>query len=296
MYHSDAALFASFPATTVALVAFALLLFRADTAFCDTSTKETVPPTTNEIIALTVLFDNYPYDEKLKTGWGFALLVRGLEKTILFDTGGDGRILLSNMEKLDVNPADIDIVVLSHIHGDHTGGLEAFLAENHNVTVFVPASFPERFKRRVRAQGASLISVGEPCKICEGAQTTGQLGTLIREQALCISTSKGLFVVTGCAHPGIVRMVEAATKLSLSGVYGAIGGFHMSGASEKQVCEVIDNLKGMGVEIIAPCHCSGDRTRAMMREAFEVGYINVGVGAVVKLDSANASRKAPLSR
>ena len=249
----------------------------------DTSTPVAVQPETNRSITLTVLYDDYAYDEELKTGWGFACLVKGLERTLLFDTGGDSAILLSNMNTLGVKPADIDIVVLSHYHRDHTGGLDGFLAENHNVTVFVPIFFPERFKRRVRAQGARVVSVGKACEICRGAQTTGQLGTRIREQALCISTSNGLFVLTGCAHPGIVRVVEAARELGPLGVCGIMGGFHMKGFSEKEVIEIVVKVKTMGVTVAAPCHCSGDVAWQMMRQSFGSDYANVGVGATVQL-------------
>jgi 7,8-dihydropterin-6-yl-methyl-4-(beta-D-ribofuranosyl)aminobenzene 5'-phosphate synthase len=252
-------------------------------SLADTSTPDALQPETNGSITLIVLYDNYAYDDGLKKGWGFACLVKGLGKTLLFDTGGDGAILLSNMNTLGVNPTDVDVVVLSHYHRDHTGGLGAFLAENHNVTVFVPISFPERFKRRVRAQGGKVVSVDKPCGICIGAQTTGQLGTRIREQALCISTSDGLFVLTGCAHPGVVRVFESARELCASGVCGIMGGFHMKGFSEKKVREIVEKLKAMGVAVAAPCHCSGDHARRMMRQSFRSEYANVGVGATVQL-------------
>ena len=78
-------------------------------------------------LKITVVYNNYPYKEDLETGWGFSCLVEGADKTILFDTGGDGAVLLGNMDKLRIDPAVVDVVVLSHIHGDHTGGLEDFL-------------------------------------------------------------------------------------------------------------------------------------------------------------------------
>jgi 7,8-dihydropterin-6-yl-methyl-4-(beta-D-ribofuranosyl)aminobenzene 5'-phosphate synthase len=259
------------------------ILSRVGVAFCDTSPPSPDKPGREGIITLTVLFDNYVHDETLKTGWGFACLVSGLEKTILFDTGGDGTVLLSNMRTLGVEPSDVDIIVLSHDHHDHTGGLAAFLAENHKVTVFVPISFSEGFKRQVQAQGATVVDVHKPCAICQGAHSTRQLGAGIKEQALCISTANGLFVVTGCAHPGIVEMIRIAATLSSSGVYGTMGGFHMKGFPEKKIGETIEQLKAMGVTVTAPCHCSGDLTRAMMRQSFSGGYVTVGVGSTVRL-------------
>ncbi len=78
-------------------------------------------------VTLITIYDNYQYNPKLKTGWGFSCLVKVNGKNILFDTGGNDSILLGNMEKMNIDPNQIDIVVLSHIHGDHTGGLTEFL-------------------------------------------------------------------------------------------------------------------------------------------------------------------------
>lgn len=276
----------------MAWVPAVLLLSRANAILCETSPPEVHEPDSKRTITLTVLFDNYPHGEGLRTGWGFSCLVKGLENTILFDTGGDGRILLSNMERLGLDPAEVEIVVLSHVHADHTGGLERLLARNANVKVFVPVSFPERFKEGVRARGASVISVDEPCKVCEGAQTTGELGDGIKEQALGVSTSEGLFVITGCAHPGVVKMVEAARRSDSCGVHGVIGGFHMKGFSEAAIRGVIDDLKRLGIKIAGPCHCSGDLTRKMFSKAFGESYLDVGVGTVIELESPKESKEA----
>jgi hypothetical protein len=72
---------------------------------------------------LTILFDNNPYDPRLQTGWGFAAWIEYGDRVVLFDTGADGAVLLDNMALLGFDPQAIDIVVLSHEHSDHTGGL-----------------------------------------------------------------------------------------------------------------------------------------------------------------------------
>ncbi len=108
-----------------------------------------------------VVYDNNPYDERLKTDWGFSCFVVGLEKSILFDTGADGQTLLSNMEKLGIQPEQIDVVVLSHIHRDHTGGLEELLARNSRIEVWLPHFFPSDFKEGGPQKGSQSCGSGE---------------------------------------------------------------------------------------------------------------------------------------
>ncbi len=237
-----------------------------------------------EAIKMTIVVDNYPHNPDLRTGWGFSCLVEGLEKTILFDTGGSGDLLLSNMSKLGIDPTEVDLVVLSHAHGDHTGGLAALLEQNPNVTVYVLRSFPSTLKAGVGEIGAECVEVTEGMPVCEGALSTGELGTSIPEQALAVSTGDGTVVITGCAHPGVVEMVRGAKQVSPEPIHAVIGGFHMGGTPEAQVRRVIEQLKGLGVAKAGPCHCSGDRTRHIFQEVYAEGYIPVGVGTRLEFE------------
>jgi len=97
-------------------------------------------------ITLISVYDNYQVDQELKTAWGFAAIIKAPQELILFDTGGNSEILLFNIKKLGIDPSSIKKVVISHIHGDHLGGLECFLEKNSNVTVFIPSSFPKSIK------------------------------------------------------------------------------------------------------------------------------------------------------
>jgi 7,8-dihydropterin-6-yl-methyl-4-(beta-D-ribofuranosyl)aminobenzene 5'-phosphate synthase len=97
-------------------------------------------------VRVTSVFNNISSRTGLKTGWGYACLIEGMEKTVLFDTVADGRRLLFNMRHLEKRPENVDTIVLSHSHQDHVGGLKAFLALNPHVTVYAPASFPSSVK------------------------------------------------------------------------------------------------------------------------------------------------------
>jgi len=260
------------------------------TCFCAPASVETSDPAGRQKddgrITVTILYDNYAFRKDLQTAWGVACFIEGLEKNILFDTGGDPGTLLSNMEKLGISPERIQIVFLSHIHGDHTGGLAAVLERNPSVTVFLPASFPEKMKAAVRDKGANVVEVKEPTNVCQGAFSTGEMGTPIKEQALCVRVKGGIAVITGCAHPGIVQVVTKATEFGKAVPQLVMGGFHMIGYNEKKIRQVIAEFRKLGVVRVGPCHCSGDRTRQMFSEAFGNRFIKAGVGAVVELEPA----------
>ena len=239
-------------------------------------------PALNEL-TITVVHDNYPYADSLKAAWGFSAVVTGAERTILFDTGSDGRILLENMARLHIEPAGVDIVVLSHKHGDHTGGLTDFLKANAHVDVYLPKSFPARVKDIVREYGATVVDVAGPRAICANVSTTGVMGRRIREQALILRTQRGLIVLSGCAHPGIARMVEKARDQYREDFLLVIGGFHLEWATAGRVGKVIAGFKKYNVQYVAPTHCSGERARHLFRQQYGQDYIEVGVGKVTSL-------------
>jgi 7,8-dihydropterin-6-yl-methyl-4-(beta-D-ribofuranosyl)aminobenzene 5'-phosphate synthase len=231
---------------------------------------------------ITVVYDKILYDPRLQPAWGFACQIETGEKTILFDTGGDGDRLLRNMATLGADPKRIEVVVLSHIHGDHTGGLESLLGTGAHSTVYLPRSFPSDFKSQVRAQ-ADVVEVGEATKIADGVYTTGEMGSDIIEQALVLKTGQGLVVITGCAHPGISEMVRRAAEIGGDEVYLVLGGFHLGGASESRIKEIVAEFRRLGVEKVAPSHCTGDNAIRLFREVYGEDFIASGAGRVIEI-------------
>jgi len=263
-----------------------LALVLAFASLAGAAHEDRLAPGERPPLLLTVLYDNYPFRPGLRTAWGFSCLVELGEEVILFDTGGSAGILLSNMRALGIEPDRIQKVALSHIHGDHVGGLLGFLEKNSAVTVYLPASFPEGFKDRVRCCGARVVEVRGPMEIGEGVYSTGEMGTRIREQALVVESSEGLVVITGCAHPGIVEVVRRAVEIGEEKVHLVVGGFHMAGMPEARVRAVVQAFRELGVARVAPCHCSGDLARRLFREAWGGGFHPAGVGWSFGLPSA----------
>ena len=273
--------------TTVLTVSTAPVAVTTETS-TPLSTATPQPTSTEEVksVTFTIVYDNNDYDERLRTAWGFACLVETGEATILFDTGGDGPTLLGNMDTLGLDPLEIDAIVLSHAHGDHTGGLAGLLDTGARPTVYVPAAFPASFKNEVRSH-TELVEVSGPMEILprmlfiRSVHTTGEMGASIVEQALVVETEAGLVVVTGCAHPGVEKLARRAKESVGGEIYLVMGGFHLSSASRQRIESIIADFRELGVQRVAPCHCTGDQARQMFSDAFGKDYIPAGVGRVI---------------
>jgi len=236
------------------------------------------------VLQMLTVYDNTSVRPGLVADWGFGAWLEYEGHVVLFDTGGNGRILLGNMEELGLDPARIEIVVLSHAHGDHIGGLEALLRTGVEPVVYVPASLPAAFKEEVRAQ-TELVEVTDPIEILPGIHSTGEFRAGVREQGLIVETSEGIVVITGCAHPGITRMVETAHRIVEEDIALVVGGFHLAEQSESTVRRIVADFREMGVEMVSPTHCTGPDAIAVFAEEYGDGYVEGGVGQVYLVGS-----------
>jgi 7,8-dihydropterin-6-yl-methyl-4-(beta-D-ribofuranosyl)aminobenzene 5'-phosphate synthase len=252
------------------------------------------------MITFTIIYDNNAHDPALTPQWGFACLIERADLTLLFDTGGNGSTLMANMAALDKDPADVDLIMLSHEHGDHTGGLARFLEtsaqadaqpadpprprEGHIPEVVVPTVFASSFKAQIRER-TSLVEVSEPLNVRPGLWSTGEVKGPVAEQAAVVQTRKGWVVVTGCAHPGVEAITARALEVTGGPIALVVGGYHLHNAGTSRIAETIEALRGMDVAAVAPTHCTGDKARAMFAEAYGDAYYEAGAGFTLQLET-----------
>jgi 7,8-dihydropterin-6-yl-methyl-4-(beta-D-ribofuranosyl)aminobenzene 5'-phosphate synthase len=177
------------------------------------------------------------------------------------------------------------MIILSHKHGDHVGGLRKVLEENENLDVCMLSTFPDSVKEIVRSIGGRLIETVDSCEVFEGVYTTGKMGSYIEEQSMIIDTDNGLIVITGCAHPGILQIVKRTKQILPKDILLILGGFHRRDKSEAEIKEISASLKKEGVRYLAPCHCSGLRAFEIFRKTYGEDFIEAGAGKVIRFSS-----------
>jgi 7,8-dihydropterin-6-yl-methyl-4-(beta-D-ribofuranosyl)aminobenzene 5'-phosphate synthase len=232
-------------------------------------------------VTIRVVYDNYVHTEGLKSDWGYAIVIEGLDKNILFDTGAKPDIFESNFNKMGLDAGKIDFLVLSHQHGDHTGGIPPLLKMRKGVPVIIPCSFSESFKRRITSYECEPLQVKEPVKICTNLYSSGEFTRPIPEQALVLNTKEGLVVMTGCSHPGIVEILKEIKSKFNKDIYMVFGGFHLLDKSAEEMKSIIEGMKALGVVKCGATHCTGEKQTEMIKEAFKTSFVDLGVGNTI---------------
>jgi 7,8-dihydropterin-6-yl-methyl-4-(beta-D-ribofuranosyl)aminobenzene 5'-phosphate synthase len=214
---------------------------------------------------LTVIYDNEVYVEDigLVPHWGLSCLIENEHGSVLFDTGGDGRILLHNASILGIDISRIAQIVISHEHSDHSGGVSALVERSDRMDIF-------RLERDPKLHAGIQIITGSPARIIEGIETTGPItGGTIPEQALIIQGKSGSVVLTGCSHPGVDRIL--AMTRQVKDFKGLVGGFH----------DLKDLSMLSSLSLICPLHCTRKKKRIL--EHYPITSIAGGVGRVLEI-------------
>ena len=207
---------------------------------------------------ITIVYDNTAFRKDLQADWGFSCLVETNTSKILFDTGSNGSILLTNMEKLGIDPLSIEEVFISHLHWDHIGGLKDLLKINPNIKkIYSPSSIGLEKE----------VVLKKITKIHEDVFSTGELEGI--EQSMGIITEKGIVLIVGCSHPYMGNILDSARRFGK--IYAIIGGMH--GFSE---FELFKNLK-----LICPTHCTQHKLE--LKKLYPEKYIKGGAGRIIEI-------------
>lgn len=126
------------------------------------------------------------------------------------------------------------------------------------------------------------MEITQAQQICSGVWSTGVLGNGIHEHSLVCSNPQGAVVITGCAHPGIVKIIGVAKDI-VPDIYLVMGGFHLGGASLDELRATGKQFRRLSVRHVAPCHCSSHAARTLFKEVYGTDAMLLGVGSVVTI-------------
>lgn len=235
---------------------------------------------------IKVLFNSVGVTEDLSVGWGLSFLINN---KIIFDTGEKGDFLMNNINKFNVDLSLVEAIVISHDHWDHTGGLEELLMQKPNLKVYGCPGFGIDFKNKISDRSTQLIEADDFTIVTTEIYSTGEIigiykGADISEQALIIKTEKGFSVITGCAHPGIIKILERVQmQLSIKKFHAVLGGFHLKDCTTAEIKEIVKKFINLKVRRVGVTHCSGPEAENIFRDVYKDDFLSMNVGEVITI-------------
>jgi len=252
-------------------------------------------------VFLTILYDNKSVSDSIMTDNGFSCLIESGGNTCLFDAGRIPEKLILNMDRLKADNSKIDLIFVTHIHDDHMGGLQELLARGNKPVLYMPYSYPQLIGEpssdradsdwltlldQYKPMVSELIRKKEPVAVGNIGYSTGMIEDITCEQSLIIPTAKGLVIITGCAHPGIVKIVKQAKSLIKQDVYLVLGGFHLASTDPVEVNNIAQELRKL-TRLIGPCHCTGEKAMKIFHNVFKEDYIDIKAGVKIRISNSN---------
>lgn len=227
-----------------------------------------------------VLFEKEIANDCCQGGWGLSYLIG---QDFLFDTGERFEYIEHNARCLGIELSTIKHVFISHDHWDHAGGLWGILEKDPSCTVYVCSRSDEEFVRKVRAAAAKTILIEDKVKLTGSFYSSGQLvvdykGFALAEHSLVFEGKNGLVLLSGCAHPGIAKMVDSVRKRFSRPVAAVLGGLHMLNKEKRYIEYVSGQLKEAGVRILGAAHCTGFEAQEIFRREFGKDFIDIKTG------------------
>jgi len=273
---------------------------------------------------ITTIVEDTIYKSELLAEHGISMLIEVDGQQILFDTGQSGDVLIKNATTIGIDLRTIDKLILSHGHYDHTGGIRTLSVLTDSVDAYAHSDLfgnkwvkdkkEERYigipvsKQAMLGWGFELHLEKEPMKISKSVMTTGEIPRVtefetvpsrlrlhdndgfVQDQiyddlSLVVRSEKGLVLMLGCAHSGLVNILTHVRKSynDANKIRLVIGGTHLVDANKERIEKTIRTLKEFGVEKIAASHCTGEPAIIMLYQAFGDDMIANHVGDVIEI-------------
>lgn len=270
-------------------------------------------------LRITVLVENTANQPGILAEHGLSFWIQADHRRMLFDTG-QGMVLQHNANALGIDLSTADDLVISHGHYDHTGGVAINGGIRWHAAVYVhPEAFRTRYVKRtdqparsigwaggpqdaLRRRFPAVVETASATMITMGVWVTGQIprhstfedtggpffldetgmrpDPLNDDQAMYIETRKGLVVLLGCGHAGVVNTLEHIAQLTrLDRFHAVIGGMHLLESQSDRIARTITALLDYHVQEVAPLHCTGDAATAALRQAWPRGFHHLSAGA-----------------
>ncbi len=260
------------------------------------------------MVKVTILADNKVIalrPQGLKAEWGFSALIEAKD-VVLFDTGQTG-VAFENFQLL--NLPEPRIMVLSHGHYDHTGGIRKFTGIVEKIYAHPDAFLPRYYKGdyvgipfRKECLGVEIVEHREPVEVVKGVWALGEIprkyetallkdsyilrdgererDDILDDQSLAIRTDSGILLVLGCCHSGLRNTIEWAEEVTGDEVRFVIGGTHLIAYRPYEVKEIVSKLD---LDLMAPCHCTGIKMEYLLMDMLGERFKMVGSGSVVEI-------------
>ena len=272
-------------------------------------------------LEITILIENSSSNPEMLTEHGIAYLIKYGDQKIIFDCGQSNK-LIKNSETLGLDLTDLDAIAFSHGHYDHTGGLPFVFTISPDATVYLhPDAFKSRFSKKQGEvtfigmsrrskryiNGMDVHLTPKTTEITPGLSVTGviprmtdfettggdfflnvqctRVDKILDDQSMFIETSKGLVVVLGCCHSGVINTLNYIDRISDNQkIHAVIGGMHLLNADEARIKRTINIFKRRGIEVIIPLHCTGGPAVEALKENLPENTQIFGAGDTITFE------------